>query len=334
MNPVASARQDAWLAYIIAWSGGLLLVGVYILISKLHADKTLIEILQVVFGKYIGGLLGLLYVLYFIHLAVLVLRNFTEFSVITLYPETPRLFIAFAFIIPTVYILLNGFEILARLSELLVPLLPLLVVFLFIILIPRYDFGNFFPLLKKGVSPVLRSAFAALTFPFGESVVFLMVFPLLVEKNKLTKTVYSSFIITGLMLLSITVRDLMVLGPTMFAGSTFPPMISTRLIPNLDITLDAVIGLNLMIGGGIKITVCLYAAIRGFSQLFNFNNYQRFVMPIIVVVVGLSVVIYDSVFEMMSWAANVYPTYVIPFQIVIPCLILIFSWVKRWRTSS
>lgn len=329
MNPAAAAYQDAWLAYIIGWIGGLFLIEIYILISKFHPEKTLIEILQKVFGKYIGGFLGLLYIGYFIHLAVLVLRNFTDFSVITLYPETPGIFIAVCFSIPVIYVLQNGFEILARFSELVVPLIPVLVIILFSVLIPRYDINNLFPILERGLKPVLKSGFSVLTFPFGESVVLLMIFPLLVEKKQLTKNSYFALIFAGFILFSITIRDLMVLGPDILTKSLFPPIISTRLIPNLNIRLDALIGVNLMIGGGIKGTICLYAAVKGISQLFNCKDYKQLVIPLVIIVIGLSVWIYDDVFDMAWWAINIYPIYAIPFQILIPLLILIFSWVQN-----
>ncbi len=316
------------MAYLIGWIGGFFLIGIYILIFKLYPEKTLIEILETVFGRYLGGLFSLLYIGYFIHLAGLVLRNFNEFTVISLYPETPMIFIAVCFLFPVVYGLLNGFEIVARLSEVLVPCLPVLVILLFLVLVPRFQVGSFRPVLERGFPPVLRASLSVLTFPFGESVVFLMVFPLLADKDKIFKVSYLAFAVAGFLLFIDSIKDLMVLGPKMLKKSIFPPMISARLIPNLNITLDALVGINLMIGGGIKITICLYAAAKGASQLFNSKEYKRFVLPLVTAVLVLSIWIYDDVFDMLHWAEKIYSFYAILFQIIIPILILVVAWLK------
>jgi spore germination protein KB len=333
INSAAGAYQDSWLSYLLAWVGGALLLGLYIWLVKLYPGQTLVGILKEAFGKYLGGLLSLLYIGYFIHLGSLILNNFVEFSVVTLYPETPAWFIAICYILPAVYILLNGFEILARLSELLVPFLPMLVGFLFIILLPRYAINNLFPFLERGIKPVLSSALTTLSFPFGEVVVFLMIFPLLNKQDELVKDSYTALVIVGVILFLITSRDLLTLGPDRFNRSVFPPLVSTRLIPNLDITLSPIIAINLMVGGGIKGTICFYAAAEGIKQVFNLEDYKAVVFPLAVLIMILALWTFDNIVEMMWWGMNIYPLYALPFQVVIPVLILVVTLIKRKFTG-
>lgn len=327
MNPSAAAKQDAWLAYIIGWAGGLILMSIYVAIARLNPDKTLVGILKSTFGKYLGSLLAVFYIWYFIHLAALVARNYGSFMGIFVYVQTPRVFIIGVFLIVVAYGVRKGLEVIARANEILVPFVPIIVFVIFFSSYSVYEISNFFPVLENGIKPVLSSGFSVLTFPFGEAVVFLMIFPFLNKQEKLLKVSYISVFIIGLILLNITVRDLMILGPDMFSRVTFPPGVSARLIPPID--LDPLINVNLLIGGGVKMAICIFAAVFGISQLFDLEDYKLFVLPIIAIVVSLSMWLYDNVLQMLTWAEEIYPYYVAPFQIIIPVIILIISYLKR-----
>ena len=92
VNAASNAKQNSWLAFIIGMFIGLLLVTIYLLISKLHPGKNFIEILMDSFGKYLGTVFSVLYIWFFIHIASLTLRTFTEYMININYFETPRYF--------------------------------------------------------------------------------------------------------------------------------------------------------------------------------------------------------------------------------------------------
>lgn len=328
LNPATAAYQDAWLAYIIGWAGGFVLLWLYASVALANPSKTLISILRENLGKVLGSLIALLYIWYFIHLAALVLRNFGEYMAVTVYYETPILFTIGCFALLAAYGVKNGLEVMARASEILVPLIFFFVTFIFFAVMVEYDLKNLFPILERGFSPVAKAGLGVLTFPFGETVVFLMVFPALNKQRSLKKVSFISLLLMGLIILNILLRDLWAMGPDMLNRVVFPPSLTTQLIPHLKI--DPLIGINLLIGAGVKFSVCLYAAAIGISQLFNLKDYKPFVLPITVICIALSLWIYDNVFEMLRWAVEVWPFYSIPFQIVIPLFLLGISKVKGW----
>ncbi|WHH61157.1 endospore germination permease [Petroclostridium sp. X23] len=332
VNPAAAALQDSWLAFIIAWIGGLALLGIYISISNMNPSKNLIEILIDNFGKILGNITAALYIWYFIHLAALVTRDFGEYMVTVMFPETPILFIISCICITVAYVVKNGLEVIARSNELLTLAIPLLVAAIFLALINQYNFNNLFPFLEKGVKPVLKVSFGVLAFPFGEIVAFLMIFPHLKNRKDLVKTSYFAIIAVGFMLLSVILRDLLVLGPDMLSRVTFPPQISTELIPN--ITIQPFVAINLLVSGGVKIAVATYAAVIGITQLFNLDDYKPFVLPVVAIVASLSIWVYDNIFDVFQWAAEIWAYYSVPFQILIPLLLVIISWIKKIKTQN
>ena len=332
INQSVGAYQDAWLAFIIGWFSSYLLIGVYVTLSLLHPQKTLIDMLIDCFGTFFGKILSACYIFYFIHLAALVLRNFGEYMNTVNYPDTPLLFLMLALAMVTAFAVKNGLEVFSRVNEMLMPFAIFFVTGLFFVFIHTYELKNLLPFLEKGFLPVLKVSYGVLTFPFGETVLFLMIFPALNRKENLVKTVFLSITAGGLILLNITLRDLMALGPILMNKVIFPPHSTTSLLP--DFVIDPFIAANLLINGGLKVVICSYCASLGITQLFGLEDYKPFVLPITAIVVSLSQWIYDSLPEMTRWAAEVYPIYVIPFQFIIPALLLIISLIKKKRSSE
>lgn len=332
ISPSASAAQDSWLAMIIASIGGIILISIYTWIYKLNENKNLVQILKQNFGKTIGTIISVLYIWYFLHLVALVFRNFGEYFLLSVFTETPILFIIVCFGLVVLYTVIKGIEVVGRISGVFTIILAIVIVFTFFALIPEYEFANFKPFLSKGIGSVIKSAFPILTFPFGETVVFLMVLPHVNNSKKTNRSLIWAMIIFAILILLVITRNIMVLGADMITRDVFPSHIVFRLMPGMD--LDPLLDVNLVIAGIVKISICLYAGIKAVAQLFNFNNYKPLILPITAFTISLSIWVYSNVIEMTEWATKIYPIYVIPFQIVIPILLLIISLVKKKKSSK
>lgn len=326
-NPAKGAGQDALIVFLIGWIGGFLLLGVYVFISTLNPGKTFIDILKDCFGKWVGSIVGLLYIWYFIHISSLVLRSSGEYMVTVNYPETPLLFVVTVYMIMLGYAVKKGLEVIGRASEIFVPTLIVLVLTTTSLLIGEFNFKNLIPIFNKDLGFYLKEGYSVLTFPFGEAVVFLMIFPSLNSKNKLLKTTYTALFIVGVVMSIIILRDLLVLGPDMLRRNIFPPHSSASLIPGLAV--EPFISVNLLITTGGQIVLCMYAATVGITQILNLDDYKPLVHPIVIMVITTSIWIYDDVTKMFQIAKEIYPFYSIPFQFVIPLIILAISLFKK-----
>lgn len=332
IRPAGSAHEDAWLAYILAWGAGFFVIWLYSSIAQANPAKTLIDILKDYFGKYIGTFLGITYIWYFIHLASLVFRNFGDYMVVTIYYETPVIFIISMFAILVAYSAKKGLEVITRATEMLLPYVFIFVAVLFFALMSEFDLKNMLPVLGNGWTPVVNAALSAFAFPFGETVLFLMVFPALNKPKTIKRASLTAVAVMGLLILNILLRDLWVLGPDMLNRAVFPPAISTELIPGLNI--HPIIGVNLLIAGWIKISVCIYAAALGVAQLTGLDDFKPLVVPLIAICVPMSLWLFDNIFEMFRFAGEIYPYYSSFFQIFIPLVLLLMSKYKKAKTRS
>jgi len=330
LTPAQGAGNDAWLALLLGGACGALLMMVYAAIALLNPSKTLVDILRERLGNVVGNIFAVLYVWYFIHLASLVFRDLGEFICTVTFPETPMVVVIGLFAVVLVYAVNSGVEVMGRLGELLIPVIPLVALIISLSLIEVHDFTAFLPILENGIQPVLKATLSYITFPFGETVAFLMLFPHLNKKENLKKVVFVSAIATTLIGIVIFFRDIFVLGAELMDRATFIPHLTSLLIPGLNV--EPLVDINLLIGGGTKISVCIYAAARALSQIAGIDDYRHLTVAISTFCVVLSIWAFDNIIELFSWTEKVWALYSIPFQIAFPLLLLLLSLRKKQST--
>ncbi|MBS4534756.1 endospore germination permease [Clostridium sp. D2Q-14] len=332
VNIARAVKQDAWISIIISWVFAYVLIGMYVYIAKLNPNKTLIEILIDIFGKYIGRILSVLYLWYFLHLSSLIFRSYSEYISIVVFPETPRIFITAFSSVALVIGLKYGLETIARTSMIAFIIPPISIIIILLRSFKHMDITNIQPVLEYGMNPILKTSFGLLTFPFGEAILFLMIFTFVNKKEKILKSSFISITFVGVLLIIISLMNIMVLGPEMINRNYFNLHRTSTVVPGAII--DPFITVSQLVLAAIQIWICIYSLLIGITQLFNLNDYKPFVIPIVIISVSLSNWLYNNVAEMFRIAQEIYPYYAIPFQFIIPIIILIISLIKQKGNSK
>lgn len=322
------AGQDSWIAFTFAWIIGIFLMLIYMKIVKLNPSKTVIDMLKDCFGKFLGTFIGFCYVVYFTYAGSLVVREFGEYIYIVNFPDTPIIFLMTLLILLSSYAVKCGPETIARIVGILGFIFPLFILIVSLLLIPHLDFSNIFPIFENGWNPILRGTLSSVAFPFGELVIFLMIYSTTNKDENIKKAAFSALIIGGAIILAALLRDIMVLGPTLIENLTFPAQTSSELIPD-PINISPLVAVNLLIGSSVETATYLYASSKAVTQLLKLKDFRPFVLPMASLLLLLSMWNYHSVFEFFSSVSEVYVFFAVPFQIIIPFLILIISWIKQ-----
>ncbi len=322
------AKQDAWLAILVAIPMVIPALFVYARLLSLYPGKDLFDILNRVFGSFIGKFIALFFIWYAFHLGALVIRNFSEFMEIAAMPETPPMVIIFSMGLVCILALKDGIELLARLATFLLPFILLLIIIVVPLSLTQAHPENLKPILYEGWKPVIKGAFSTFSFPFGETIIFTMVLSTLKTKKSPYKSFYFALVISIIIMLIITLRNIMVLGH-MASMVYFPSYIAVSVINIGDFLqrIEVTVAVIFLFAGFIKISVCLYAACNGITKIFNLGDYRRFVAPIGLFMLICADNIYENTMEMLEWI-KYYPYYVIPFQIILPIIILIGAEIK------
>lgn len=327
INPSVEAKQDAWIAFIVSWIGGMLLFLITLAIAQLHPGKTLVGIFIQCFGKIGGKILSIIYAWYFLHLSAEVIRSYANYSTTVSYPETPLLFFLICYTFVVAYALKIGLETIGRISEIFIPFILMVIVFTFAASIGSMDMANFKPILSKGFSPVLRAALPSFIVPFGEIFIFLMVFSNLNNQKQIPKVVIISNLLIGSILLFVICRNLLVLGADMLSRDIYPAHIVYRLIPVIDVA--PLLDINLILASVTKTAVCIYATAKIISEVFTLNEYKMFILPLCAFAVSLSMILYQSLMQQIAVTSDLWVLYSIPFQVIIPIIVLIISILKK-----
>jgi len=83
------AKQDAWIAIIIAISWSIMLLLMFSRILSLYPGKDLFDILQIVMGKFIGKIISILMIWFAFHTGSLILNIVSSFTNILVFSNTP-----------------------------------------------------------------------------------------------------------------------------------------------------------------------------------------------------------------------------------------------------
>ncbi|MBN3554841.1 GerAB/ArcD/ProY family transporter [Fictibacillus nanhaiensis] len=331
------AGRDAWIAILLGMICGMFLFLGYYFLYKQFPEQSLTQYVEILFGKYVGKLFAFLYLMYFMYLAARVLRDFGSLLLSAVFVQTPIIVVNALMIATIVYVLKLGFEVLVRTGEIIFSLVVLLGVILAVLVLSAdlMKYNYLLPVLGQGFLPVLKAAFPVTpTFPFGEMVVFTMLFPYL-KTTKQTKalTVGLIAILLSGVILSVTVAmDIAILGGHVATHVYFPLLAAVAKINLGEFIqrLDALVVFTLIIGGFFKISVLFYVAVKATQDIFGVKDEKKLIGPIGIVLILSSIVIAANYVEHITEGLKIVPHFIhIPFQVVLPSLFIIVCLMRR-----
>lgn len=325
----SEAKQDAWIAVLLALAGGLILVLLYCSISKNYPGNNLYEIFEQISNRKIALFFTFLYTIYFCYISTRVLRDFCEMMKTAIFVETPIEFIAVLFMMTVSYIIYLGTETLGRTIEILSPYTFILMFILIFFLYINHSVSiqNLRPVLAHGWMPAIKVAFPeVLTFPFGELVVFTIIMASVNKFKYLTSVSTASVLISGITLSYFAFLKSAVLTPTMVLISPFPLLSAIREISVAKFIerLDAIVVYVMMLGIFVKVCIFFHAGLKGLEYSFRIP-YRYFVVPFAMLISLFSIWIATNFTEHIEEGVKFVPFYIhIPFQIVIPFCVWLF----------
>ncbi|WP_342042250.1 GerAB/ArcD/ProY family transporter [Bacillus sp. OTU2372] len=325
----SSVKQDAWIVMLIGLMSGLLLFLIYHRLFLYYPDLPLTSYVQQLTGKFLGRILGFIYIIYFIYDASRVLRDFGELLTTTIYTNTPLFVINTLMILTSIYAIHKGLEVLGRVGELyFIAVFFMSILGFFLILFSGIiHLENLKPILENGYIPVLKtSLYESVLYPFGEMIVFSMILPQINEFKKAKNVCLLAILLSGIDLAIATIINIASLGVDAYVRSPFPLFSTIRKIHFL--RPDVLFMLQLVIGGFFKITLFFYAAVTGVTDIFRFKNPRALSFPIGFIILFASMGIASSTAEHFKEGNKTSYLYW-PVEIIIPMLLFLIAYFKN-----
>ncbi len=330
-----SVAQDSWIAFLLGFLISLPILLVYGRVAKLHPGEDLYRIFENTMGKVFGKIAILLMSWYALHLCALVMRNFSEFLMITSLTETPQIPVLAVMLVTVALLCRCGPKALGKWAIIAWPVVVGIVAITVVMSLNIYHYNHILPIFEHKFWEIAKSGFQVFSFPFTEAVLFLGIADYFDVRESPYKMYVWGAVISAIILLFITFRNLFVLGPVVMASSYFPSYMAARIIAVGEFLsrIEGSISINFMLAGNVKITLCLIVASRGFASLLNISDWKNMVFPVGLVAVGLSQILYQNTMQMYTFIFY-YPYYALPFEIALPFLTWILSEVRARRKKT
>lgn len=330
------AGRDAWIAVPLAGAAGIMLFGLYAAIARIYPGQTLIGSARSALGPVAGTIVGALYVWFFLHLGALVIRNLVELYATAIMLQTPILVFAVVMVSLAAMAVSLGLEVIARAAEVLTFLFLTATLLLdgLVFATPNLArLDRFLPILENGPLPVVQSAVAALAFPYGEAVLFIpLIAALAAPKRGLGIAAWGIGVAT-FTLTMVMIRNIAVLGANHIARQSIPSLTTLTLVNLGEFIqrIDALVILVWTYGIFAKFMIVYYALASSLAELTRLATYRPLVLPLGIILVTLSLVVYQNFGEMVSFATQGYPAYAFIFELVLPVLILAVGAIRTRR---
>ncbi|GGD09318.1 GerAB/ArcD/ProY family transporter [Pontibacillus salipaludis] len=336
------AKQNAWLVILLSMIGGILLYWLFTRFVSSYPDTPFPQVLQIVAGPYLGYLFIWVYIAYFLYIAARVLRDFTMLTAQTILHETPLIAVSLLFMLVVCFACYLGIEVIARTSELFLPFILLMgglfLMFVFIMDLPKIH--HLQPFFNQDIGEILSFVFpTGVTFPFGELIVFTIIFHHLEDPLKSFRYGVTGILYSGTSLLIISVTILMVLGPMIAMNSTVPLLDTISLVNLQGIIqrLDPIVIIIMVITGFFKITIFFYAAVAMLQYLFRLprRDSKGLIGFMGILVIILSILISPNFVEHMKEGLDIVPIYVhVPMQMIIPSFLFLLLFIRNKRNNQ
>lgn len=328
----ALAGRDSWISIIIAAIVGLLVVWINSFLGELHPGKTLIEVMQIVLGKWLGGFMSVCFVLITFITGTQIIWYVGDFFTTIYMKGISDYYINILFVAVLAIALLYGLEAMFRATEIIfMTTFPLMVLSL-LMLSPQVKLDNILPIMENGITPAIKGVIPILSFTVLPIIILNMIFPANVGNLKQAKKAMFAGYFLGLITLAFAIMFcILVLGSTVTANLRFPLFTVTKQINvgTIFSRVEALIVFVWIVTNFISTFVFLYTSIKGLSQLLKLKDYKILVLPIILIVAVYSGFIYKNVPYEIRWDSLVWTPLAFTFGFVMPLLLLVISLIRK-----
>jgi len=215
-----SARQDAWISVIIALLFMLIVAWAMLVILNNYENADILGIQVDVFGKWIGKLLGTIYLVFFAAEFLSVLLNYIEVIQIFIFPTISNFMMGLLLLLLVVYTVHNGFRVIIGVVFIFFLMAPWVLILLYDP-ISRMESAHFLPMFEASITDLLKGARTTSYTFLGMEILF-FIHPFIENKKNAKLPVFIGLSISAFLVLITTIISIGYYSPNDFNLITWP----------------------------------------------------------------------------------------------------------------
>lgn len=287
------AGRNAWICLLMASAIGVGIMYVHVRVA-LVPGKSLVEYAMMVFGKWLGRLVSLIYVSFFLLVIAITVKVVADFMGVV-YPTTPPSVFVMTMFAIAAWVVYSGIEVMGRTMQILLPLMMILGISASLLSMPDKDFTQIYPILNEDMMTLAKGTLVFVAM-YSELIGFAMVTDHAKNPKKMPKQILWLGCILVAMFLSPVTGPIMVFGESLAKNLTFPTYTEIQYIHvgNVIERLDIIGVLLWTIGSFFRISMFMFAAVKGMAQLSGSKRETTYLIPMTLLAVGLSLSMMQS----------------------------------------
>ena len=337
--PVASivtgiGGRDGWMSVLPAFALGIPYGLMVLSLLEQYPQKNLLQVSETLFGKWLGKIVGVIYILIMGYLGGLLLGQAGDIYETSIMPLTPISVFHFGGLLLVFYLVSSGIEVFARFSEIVFPLIVLALVLNLGLSIPRIEQGELMPILSEGLKPLIWAGIKVVPF----SLTYILFLAGLVaflptgkqELDQLKKGLWRAVLLVGIFDMLVVIMQILVFGPAETIRLVYGLLVLGKMV-EVSRTVAGVESIFLGVWLGalvIKISASFFAVTWGLATVFNLKGI-KWNLAVCVVYLGIAFK-YTRGASLIREIGLVDYYLTLPFALVwIPALWGVARWKKR-----
>lgn len=327
---IAESQQDAWQVMLLTFAVDSGLAVVYYILGLRYPQQTMFEYSQTILGNWLGKFVALLFTVFFSFMTLMVLKILCEFIETVILPDTPRIVIYLVLLGIGLYAVNSGLEVIARLSEILAPLMLFPLLIILTLSLNHVELGNLLPVFQHSVWNILKTSFMPISW-YGVCIIMgiLMAYQNHPKQSYLGKVIAigSVTLLTIMTLLSL----ITIFGVDYSSQQIYPVFRLAQIIEVGDFfeRIETLVIIFWVAGAFLSLTLLYYSSVLGLAQVFNIQKYQKLSPFFGIMMLILSKFLFSNLIVRLDFVESIFPIFAIFVEDFLIVILLIVSLVRH-----
>lgn len=332
---IAHLKQDVWLIILVSWASDAGLAIIFYILGQRYPNQTMVQYSETILGSWIGKLVGLSFVLVFFTGAIMFLADISYFLSITLMPETPIIVFYLVILLVSAYAVNAGLEVIARLSEIIGPIMILSLLVVFFLNLNQVELGRLLPMFQHSTLEVLKESLRT-TSTFGLCIIMGMIMayhniPKEALKAKLTAITIGTFLAIMMLLELISI-----LSVNMGSVEIYPIFRLAKYIEIGDFfeRIEPLMVVFWVAGTFIATTILYYNSVLGLAQILKLPRYQPLTPFVGGAILLTSILGFDNVTKLNLFIEKIFPYWALNVEVLLMLLLFAISYLRHGKRQK
>ena len=280
---MAAKTSGWWLVFI---GGAINLLSLLAIIYTQHywPDQSFIDYGARLYGKIISRLMAVLFIIYFMFEASVVIRVFTDFVSDTILEETPNYVLILVFFVAIFYFCNSGYETIKNVNLLFFVIKSFLLFLVVFFVINKWDFQNLKPYIHPEIK-LTKAIFESILSYAGFGIMLYFAKDFKDLKNGIKAAIFSVFFVS-FTYVGVCLVGLLVFGAETLTRMSYPSfeIIKIMNIGNVFYRLDSFLLAGWMTAIFTVVGLAIFTALLIIRKAFGLKDYRFLTAPVLLLV--------------------------------------------------